>query len=296
MSRQISDEHFELIWSRIEEEIPNYPTRTNNQWDEPIIIFGDWADVEKVAEIVYTTLPQSVIDDLAPSFLHLPYEVNPHHHIEWAIGDYSFTDSYMQCAHCQRAIDIQDYIGPRYYIDYVMGDLICDICLRENSDFREDYLSYCVAHLEEESTIAYSHLADPIDYGYICINAASAYGDYGLDDWLNRIGSGSNQLIEDIDDWPNGLTYPSGDIEVRRLAQSARLVDEHIHLLAQYHPTYGNAYMYWLKWADGYNPIEDEPHTSRAILLYAASRILSRYEQLRRVAYAKKNVAAPAPA
>lgn len=277
--RQISDEQVESIWEKAMESSHTYGniTQTIDESGDIFTIFTSWREVETLAELIYEVLPQSVIDDCAPTWAHLPEDKrpNPLHHIEWAIGEFGFDDQFVTCSQCYSAIDTCDSM-PMHGYNYDVGELYCRNCLKDNKgDCAEMYISYCAHHLEDDGEIL-RWMIDPADYGYILTNPQQAYGPYSrYDDFLDKYEGVENFPLEDHPDLPYDLTHPDSN-ELQRLAKAARLIDENLRIVAQY-----GDYSTYLIWAKFNEPIsEDDPATNLIILNYALSRVFAKYKLL----------------
>lgn len=277
--RQTTDEQLEQIWDAAQErDIAPNVSRTVDQWGNEMTIFGSWREVEAIAEIVYTVLPQQMIDDYQPTFANRDYMVDGRHHIEWAIGDYGFEDQFQTCSHCYVAIDIYDSY-PRFYVDYDLSEIICADCLKKDSTMAENYLAYCARHLEDthnQREIARPHMVEPSEHGYICLNPYSAYGEYAYGDFLVKHDGLENFPLEDHAEYPNSLTY-ADDKDLTRLGRSVRIIDTNVMLLASYIPSGYSGYMFWAKFE---NEASDDPAINLAILQYAVGRIFAKYHDL----------------
>lgn len=278
--RQTSDEQLEEIWSRAEGD-NIYATRTTDQWGNEITLFDGWKDVEKIADIVYEALPQQMIDDYQPTFANRDYTVDGRYHIEWAIGDFGFTDQYDTCSHCYVAIDTQDYDGPRYWYDEIAGDLLCDTCIKANPRLAEEYLAYCARHLGDRGVhtfIAQYYFCEPSEYGYICINPYTAYGEYRYDDFLMKYEGLSNFPREDHAYYKSSLDY-ADDKAFARLGKSLRLIDPNIQMIAQCNFKGYGPYLYWAKFETDLEP-EVSPEVNLRVLQYAISLVMMKYHKL----------------
>lgn len=279
MQRITDDEQLRLIWDRVDEQNID-TTRTRDLWDEEITIFEGWGDVDKVASIIFSVLPAQMVADQS---------TDPHH-IEWAIGDFSFSDQYSTCSHCNRAVDVHDgNPEPRYWYDDT-GDMTCDICMRDNADFQSDYLTFVAAHLGGNSydqwhpQIAYAHMADPSDHGYLCLNpmrGSHKYSAHPDADFLDKLES-KGLPIEDHPDWSDHWFTWGIEDSANRFGRAARLIDPALQIVPQWDRLYSTTVLYWVRWDENNTPSEDDPITSRAILLYAVSRAIAKYGDLLR--------------
>lgn len=277
--RQTTEEQLEQIWNAAtERDIAPNVSRTIDQSGNEITIFGSWREVEAIAEIVYTVLPQQTIDDCQPTFANRDYTVDGRHHIEWAIGDFGFEDQFQTCSHCCVAIDIHDS-WPRYYVDYDLGEIVCDDCLKKDSTMAYEYLAYCARHLGDHDAreIARPHFVEPSDHGYIALNPYSSYGEYAYGDFLIKYEGIENFPTKDHSEFPHGLSY-ADDKDLARLGKSVKLIDTNVMLLASYTPSGHSGYMYWAKFE---NEVSDDPTVNLAILQYAIGRIFAKYQTLR---------------
>lgn len=276
--RQTTEEQLEQIWNAaLSGDIAPNASRTVDQWGNEMTIFDGWREVEQLADLVYSILPADFIADNAPTFEHLKFPVDARHHIEWAIGDFGFSDQFETCSHCYVAIDIYDSY-PRYYYDGDLGEIVCDDCLRKDSAKAEDYLSHCARHLEDSNReIARPHFVEPHDHGYIALNPYSAYGEYAYGDFLIKYEGIENFPLEDHSEFPRSLSY-ADDKDLARLAKAVKLIDPSVMLLASYIPSGYGGYLYWAKFE---TEVSDDPAVNLAILQYAIGCIFAKYQSLR---------------
>lgn len=274
--RQTTDEQLEQIWAKaLEDDIVPNAWRAVTQWGDTITIFSGWDDVEAMAEIVYQVLPQEFIDDTAPAWLHLSEDRRPNvkHHIEWAIGEYFFEDSYTPCSNCGVAIHIHDY-QPQFYVDHDSCEITCADCLRTDLGWAFDYLAYCSRHMSGDNQEIARNFVEPSDHGFILLNPYSGYGEYGYSDCLIKYDGIANFPLEDHEDLPYEIGYADYN-QLARLAKSNRLIDDGIMLLAQYHRS---GYLFWAKFDEDKS---EDASINLAILQYGISRIFAKYVQLR---------------
>lgn len=274
--RQISDEQLQEVWNVAEQnDIFCNISRTVDENGDEFTIFGSWREVEAMAEIIYSTLPQSVIDDYAPSWSHLPEDrkPNPHHHIEWAIGDFGFEDEYAICSQCYSAINEHDYM-PMHGHNLDLGEIYCRGCLETNrGDSAQAYLEYCANHLEDEGEILRT-VVDPAQYGYIYLNPLQCYGEWRYGDFLLKYEGMPHFPLEDHADLPYALSY--ADITgIRRLGKAARLIDDNLRVIAQY-----GSYSTYMLWAKFETEVADDPAINLAILQYAVSRMFAKWRSI----------------
>lgn len=283
MTVQTSDEQRDQIWSRADDEGIDV-TRTVDYWGDEITIFQGWHDVEKLAEIIYTTLDQQYINDTAPSWEHLEESrrPNPHRCIEWAIGEFSFDDEYTTCSQCYSAIDMHD-AHPLYGSNLDLGEIYCANCLRTNKgDSALAYLDYCARHLEDNREIVRTFV-DPSDHGYIPINLESSYGDYHYGDALIKYEGITNFPLEDHPEFRSGyygLLYANHD-QLGKIAKAARLVDSNFRLIAQYSPYGHSSYIYWAKFEDEPHDSDEDKAANYQILQYVIGLVLRKFEALK---------------
>lgn len=270
--RQTTDDQLEAIWSAAQEgDIAPNAWRGVDQWGNEITIFGSWREVEQIAEVVYTVLPQEMIDEYQPTFANRHYEVDKRHHIEWAIGDFGFDDQYSTCSSCGVAIDIHDY-HPRHYVDYDASEITCADCIAKH--YADEYLAYCARHMADNIGEIARDFVEPSEYGYILLNPYSGYGEYAYSDCLIKYDGLPNFPLNDHPDLPHDLSYADRK-GLARLAKSNRLVDDNIMLFAQYRYS---GYLFWAKFE---NDQHDDPIVNLAILNYGITRIFAKYNKLR---------------
>lgn len=217
MQRLTTDDQLEQIWNAaIEAGIA--PIRTEDSNGDPFAIFEDWGEVEKIHDLVCHLLPVAVTEH-APTWEHLPEErrPNPAHHIEWAIGEFGFSDEYSTCSNCYVAINTHSY-NPDHWWHYEAGEILCGDCTRANVHMQEEYLSYAASKLEEEGQSIMTRLASPDDHGFVCVNSTSAE-QYVRD-----------ECNPDHPDYDSRLTY-ADRLWLQRLGKAARLVDPALQIV-----------------------------------------------------------------
>lgn len=223
MQRLTTDEQLEQIWNAaIEAGIA--PIRTMGSNGDPFTIFDDWDNVSRVAEIIRQVLPADVLEQ-APNWLHLPEDrrPDPDHHLEWAIGEFGFTDQYSTCSNCYMAIDETDY-NPDHWRHSATGEITCGDCLRGEKSWGDDYLTDMAYQLREDGDSIIKRLANPSDHGFVCINGESSkyYGD-----------SESEIHLTDHPDYDSRLTYADRDW-LQRLGKAAELIDPRLQIVYAY--------------------------------------------------------------
>lgn len=283
MQRVTSDSQLEYVWAKALAAGVNNPTRTVDRWGEPFTIFGEWSEVEAVAAIIYAELP-SICEEFAPSWGHLPQDrqPDPRHHIEWAIGEFGFSDQYSTCDNCYTAICTDDMYQD-FYLDNDQGFYMCGDCLRKNKNFADDYLAYCARKLEEEGCPVIKRMANPADFGFVCLNAKASYYTCQVDH------------PSDHPNYPDLLTF-AGSEEVRKLAKAARLIDPSLQVVyysdggcnvifARFNPSDNGYYADH----DGDNwreyPMDDGDGVTApsALFGYATSRMFAKWRTLAKV-------------
>lgn len=231
MQRLTSDEQLEQIWNlAIEAGIA--PVRTQDRDGDPFTIFDSWDNVEAVAELICVNLPEFATEN-APSWEHLEESKrpNPYHHIEWAIGEFGFSDQYSTCDNCYTAIDTCDY-QPDHYWDYDLGVIMCGDCVRKDKSAADDYLSYMARKLEEEGQAIIKRLADPLDHGFVCLNSTSA---------MQYV---SQECEPDHPAYSHLLTYYDGEA-IGKFAKFARLTDERLQIVYEFN---GGSNLLYARW------------------------------------------------
>lgn len=268
MQRLTSDEQLEQIWNAaIEEGIA--PIRTTDSYGDPFVIFDDWNEVENIYDLTLRILPKEVLDE-APIY---PTErlLYPAHHIEWAIGEFGFSDQFQTCSNCYVAIDTEDYNPDHWWSEegYLCGD-----CTRKNSDWADDYLTYLASHLEEHSESVITRLAQPDDHGFVCINSTSAQ-QYVRD-----------ECNPDHPAYDSRLTY-ADHAWLHRLGKAARLVDPNLQFV---YTQSGGANLIFARWnpnesaeyatVNGYKWSIGDSDTNGGALGYAIGRVMVKWAQL----------------
>lgn len=221
MQRLLSDEQVKQIWELAREQdiAPNADVTLDRNGD-PFTVFDSWEDVEAIAEIINVTFPEFAQEN-TPSWEHLPEKKrpNPYHHIEWAIGEYGFSDQFQTCSHCMVAIDTQDS-WPYYYWNEDTSEIICGDCLKSDPDWASEYLSYCAARLRTNAECVYSYMVDPDKCGFVCLNEYSS--DY--------------YVPSDTTDHPaydRRLDYAKHE-ELIRLGKAAHIIDPNLEIVYTY--------------------------------------------------------------
>ena len=234
--RLTTDQQFEQILTLAREDQSIYFDHTHDRWGESLIIFEDWSSVEKVGQIVYSNLTILSEDsrESIPTYKQSRYPVNPYHHIEWAIGEFGFTDQWQTCSHCHTAIDTQDMHLTDYWFDGDMGDLICPDCLRTNQDFQGDFLNYCAKHLgDSERQTFHTSAVHPGDHGFICLNNYSTQYDPDLP-------------MVDCPNW-RGHLDTANDKDFTNLARAVRTIDPNIQIVTTWGRYSGGVYVFWAR-------------------------------------------------
>lgn len=278
MQRFLSDAQIAQIWDIVQEEgIVSNVMPTVDRWGEPFTIFEGWRDVEAIAYLVYSTFPD-VANENAPTWEHLPADrrPNPAHHIEWAIGEYGFSDQFDLCSHCSAAIDHTDYQPDHWY--NVGGELLCGDCTRKDKDLGDDYLTHSAYQLEEDGDCIYTRLAHPGDHGFVCVNGHSS--DFCAVDYH-----------DDHPQYAGILTY-CDRLELSRLAKAARLIDPSIQIVFNYVYTFSGSNVIWARFNPSANvefPFYNDGDwdtqdgdMGNMILGYALGRVFAKYESLRK--------------
>lgn len=272
MQRLTSDEQLEMIWNAaIEAGIA--PIRTEDSNGDPFVIFDGWDEVENIYDLTLRILPKEVLDQ-APKFEgRREYKINPAHHLEWAIGEYGFSDQFQTCSNCYAAIDTTDY-QPDHWFDNDTGDLLCGDCIRKDENLADDYLSFMAKYLADYSEPITKRLAQPDDHGFVCINSTSAQ-QYVRD-----------ECNPDHPAYDSRLTY-ANSTWMQRLGRAARLVDPNLQFV---YTQSGGANLIFARWnpnesaeyatVNGYKWSIGDSDTNGGALGYAIGRVMVKWAQL----------------
>lgn len=284
MSRLTTDEQLEQIWNAaIEAGIA--PIRTVDRSNDPFAIFDGWEGVEAIAELVNANFAE-LAEEHAPTWAHLPRDrqPDPRHHIEWAIGEFGFSDQFSTCSHCYAAIDTNS-IYADHHQNSVTGEIACGDCLRSHPDFADDYLSDMASQMTDDAHYVYVNVANPsaAAHNFVCINGESS--KYWGDD-------NSDLYLTDHPDYDSRLTYASREA-MQRLGIAAQRVDPHLQIV---YASMGGSNRIWARFNPNENmeysavnertSINDEiwgysdEDTGFAVLGYAIGRVIAKWVQL----------------
>lgn len=221
MQRLTTDEQLEQIWDAVI-ETGNAPIRTVDQWGDTFTIFEGWSEVGKMGEVIADILPADFVADNAPKWEHLPEDRRPdqNHHIEWAIGEFGFSDSYSTCEQCYCAVNINSMHA--YYHWFVDGVLVCGDCIKKSPDDQDQYLAEHATPDPDQNRCGINRgLADPSDHGFVLINARSSEAICAVDHPV------------DHPEYKHWLTW-GGDEEAKRLQRAGRLIDPNLQIVWEY--------------------------------------------------------------
>lgn len=232
MQAGLSSEQLAQLWE-VAQSAGVYPTVTRDRWGDSLVIFEDWRDVCKVAGLIPSVATAEQLEQYPATAISGDYP-----HIDYFVGDYSFSDEYGTCAHCGVAIYTED-MQPDHYCDGDQGFYMCGDCLRANKDFADDYLSYCAYHLEDDPGCAYERMANPADHGFLCLNPDSG----------ELIAREDNPA--DHPGFPHWLSYGNHD-DFKRLGKAARLIDPNLQVVCSYEHASGGVVRIWAR----FNPNE----------------------------------------
>lgn len=223
VTRLTTDEQLEEIWNLVI-EAGIAPIRTVDRWDDAFTIFEGWNHVEEVARLIYGNFVVLTTEH-APTWVHLPQDrqPDPYHHIEWAIGEFGFTDQYSTCSHCYVAIDETAY-HEDHWRNSATGEVTCGDCLRNEPSWGDDYLTDMAAQLCEDGNGIIVRMANPSApaHNFVCINGESSRG------WGYYYDNDS-----DHPDYDSRLTYADRE-RLQRLGKAAQIIDPRLQIVYAY--------------------------------------------------------------
>lgn len=264
MQRLTTDEQLEQIWDVVI-EAGIAPIRTVDRWGEPFTIFEGWNHVGLVRELVVAVLPIELVEANEPSDTD---------HLEWAIGEFGFTDQYSTCSNCYVAIDDCD-CQPDHWRHSVTGEITCGDCLRKEKSWADDYLTDMANQLREDGDSIVKRLADPGDHEFVCLNSTAA-NEYCRD-----------ECNPDHPDYDSRLTYADREW-MQRLGKAVELIDSRLQIVYSYE---GGANLIWAR----FNPSENvefsfygsndkwdtqDGDMGNMVLGYAIGRVIAKWVQL----------------